>query len=64
MWEALLAMDGPALASVAVKSLAYLASLAAAGSSLALVGLTKLDAGTARMVRRLGAANALAMQSS
>ena len=60
MWQAVLAMDGSALASVAVKSLAYLASLAAAGSSLAFVGLTKLDADTARRVRRLGAASALA----
>ena len=60
MWQPVLAMDGATLATVAVKVLAYLASLAAAGSALALGILTKLDHDTTRMTRRLGLGCAIA----
>ena len=60
MWQTVLAMDGATLATVAVKALAYLGSLTAAGSALALAGLSTLDRGTMRMVRRLGLAGAVA----
>ena len=59
MWPSVLAMDGATLATVAVKALACLASLTAAGSALALAGLSKLDRDTARMVRRLGLGSAV-----
>ena len=59
MWQSVLAMDGATLATVAVKALAYLASLTAAGSALALASFSSLDADTGRMVRRLGLAGAL-----
>ena len=51
-------MDAPTLASVAVKALAYLAALAAAGSALYLVTFTMLDVETRQAVRRLGLASA------
>ena len=60
MWQTVLAMDGATLATVAIKVLAYLASLTAAGSGLALAGLSTLDCDTMRMVRRLGLAGAVA----
>ena len=59
MWQPVLAMDGATLATVVVKTLAYLASLTTAGSALALASLSRLDADTMRMVRRLGLAGAL-----
>ena len=49
-------MDGTTLATVAVKALAYLASLTAAGSALVLASLTKIDGDTRRMAGRLGLA--------
>ena len=54
MLQSVLAMDGATLAMVVVKALAYLASLTAARSALALASLTKLDRDTRRMVGRLG----------
>ena len=54
MWQPVLAMDGATLVTVAIKALAYLASLTAAGSALVLGILTKLDHDTRRMIRRLG----------
>ena len=51
-------MDGTTLATVAVKALAYLASLAAAGGALALASFSTLDGDTTRMVGRLGLAGA------
>ena len=54
MWQPLLAMDGATLATVAVKTLACLASLIAAGSALALASLSMLDRETRRMTCRLG----------
>ena len=60
VWQPVLAMDGATIATVVVKTLAYLASLTTAGSALALASLSRLDAGTVRMVRRLGLAGALA----
>ena len=54
MWQPVLAMDGATLVTVVVRALAYLASLTAAGSALALAGLTALDRDTRRMVSRLG----------
>lgn len=60
MWQPVLAMDAATLATVAVKALAYLAALTTAGSALALASLSRLDAGTTRMVRRLGLAGAFA----
>ena len=59
MWQPVLAMDGATLATVVVKTLAYLASLTTAGSALALASLSRPDADTMRMVRRLGLAGAL-----
>ena len=58
MWQSVLAMDGATLTTVAVKAFAYLASLTAAGSALALAFLSSLDRDTGRMVRRLGLAGA------
>ena len=59
MWQSsALAMDGATLATVAVKTLSYLASLAAAGSALALASLSTLDGDATRTVRRLGLAAA------
>ena len=52
-------MDGATLATVAVKAFAYLASLTAAGSALALASLSALDGDTRRMVRRLGLAGVI-----
>ena len=60
MWQSVLAMDGATLATVAVKALAYLASLTAAGSALVLASLSTLDGDTTRMVRRLGLAGVFA----
>lgn len=60
MWQPVLAMDGATIATVVIKTLAYLASLTTAGSALALASLSRLDADTMRMVRRLGLAGALA----
>jgi len=60
VWQPVFAMDAATLATVAVKALAYLATLTTAGSALALASLSRLDAGTTRMVRRLGLAGALA----
>ena len=51
-------MDAPTVASVAVKALAYLASLSAAGSALFLVTFSPLDTETRRAVRCLGVASA------
>lgn len=51
-------MDAPTAASVAVKALAYLASLTAAGSALFLVTFSTLDAETRKAVCRLGLAGA------
>ena len=59
MWQSVPAMDGATLATVAVKAFAYLASLTAAGSALALASLSALDGDTRRMVRRLGLAGAI-----
>lgn len=59
MWQSVLAMDGPTLATVAAKTLAYIASLAAAGSALPLAGFSTLDRDTTRMVRRVGLAGAI-----
>ena len=59
MWQFVLAMDGTTLATVAVKTFAYLASLTSAGSALALAILSALDGDTRRMVRRLGLAGAI-----
>ena len=52
-------MDGATLATVAVKAFAYLATLASAGSALAIASLSSLDDDTRRMVRRLGLAGAI-----
>ena len=60
MWQSLLSMDAPAVASVAVKALGYLASLTAAGSALFLVTFSMPDAETRKAVRRLGLAGACA----
>ena len=60
MWQSLLSMDAATLASVAVKALAYLASLTAAGSALFLVTFSTLDAETRKAVCRLGLAGACA----
>lgn len=60
MWQSVFAMDGPTLMTVAVKALAYFASLSAAGSALALAWLSAFDHDIRRMVRRLGLAAALA----
>ena len=57
MWQAVLSMDGPTVLSVAVKALAYLASLTAAGSALSLICFTTLDGDTTQVVRRLGLAS-------
>ena len=54
MWQPLLDMDGATLATVAVKVVAFLASLTAAGCALTLASLTRLDRDTRRMVGRLG----------
>ena len=51
-------MDAPTLATVAVKTLACLASLTAAGSVLFLAGISTLDDDTRRMACRLGLASA------
>ena len=59
VWQSVPAMDGATLATVAVKAFAYLASLTAAGSALALASLSALDGDTRRMVRRLGLAGAI-----
>ena len=53
-------MDATAVASVAVKALAYLASLTAAGSALFLVTFSTLDAQTRKAVCHLGLASACA----
>ena len=53
-------MDAATLASVAVKALAYLASLTAAGSALFLVTFSMPDAETRKAVCRLGIASACA----
>ena len=58
MWESGLAMEGPTLATVAIKAIASFASLTAAGSVLFLAGFSMLDDDTRRMVRRLGLAGA------
>ncbi len=60
MWQSLLSLDATAVASVAVKALAYLASLTAAGSALFLVTFSALDAETRKAVCRLGLAGACA----
>lgn len=60
MWQSLLSMDAPSVASVAVKALGYLASLTAAGSALFLVTFSTLDAETRKAVCRLGLAGACA----
>ena len=54
MWQPLLDMDGATLATIAVKTLACLASLIAAGSALALASLSMLDRETRRITCRLG----------
>ena len=54
MWQPLLDMDGATLATVALKTLACLASLIAAGSALALASLSMLDRETRRTTCRLG----------
>lgn len=59
MWQSVLDMDGTTLATVAVKALAYLASLGAAGSALVLAWPSAFDDDIRRMVRRLGLAGAL-----
>ena len=53
-------IDGITAVSILVKAGAYLASLAAAGSALALLGLSRFDCDTARAVRRLAVAGAVA----
>ena len=60
MWQPLLDMDGATFATVAVKVVACLATLIAAGSALALASLTNLDRDTRRMVGRLGLVCAIA----
>lgn len=58
MWPALLSMDGPTALWIGAKALAYLASLTAAGSALALVAVAAWDIGTLRALRGLGIASA------
>ena len=58
MWPALLSMDGPTALWIGAKALAYLASLTAAGSALALVAVAVWDIGTLRALRGLGIASA------
>ena len=60
MWQAVLTMDGATLATVAVKALACLGSLTAAGSALVAASLSALDRDARSMVRRLGLGGALA----
>lgn len=60
MGPASLAADGFAVLSAAVKTLAYMSCLAAAGSAAVLVGLRRLDGEAARAVRRLALAGAAA----
>ena len=60
MLPAGLDVDGITAVSILVKAGAYLASLAAAGSALALLGLSRLDHDTVRAVRRLAVAGAVA----
>lgn len=55
-----LAADGFAVLSAAVKSLAYMACLAAAGSAAVLVGLRRLDGAASQAVRRLALAGVAA----
>ena len=59
MWQSVLGMDGATLATVAVKAVAYLATLTSAGSALVLASLSAPDDDTRRMVRRLGLAGAV-----
>ena len=59
MWQSVFDMDAATLTAVAVKALAYLASLSAAGSALVLAWLSAFDEDIRRMVRRLGLAGAL-----
>ena len=56
MWQLVLSMDASTWATVAITTLAYLASLIAAGSALALASFSTLDGDTTRMVGRLGLA--------
>ena len=58
MGESIFTIDAPTLVWIAVKAGAGLASLAAAGSALSLVGITRLDGRTRRELRRLGIAGA------
>ena len=53
-------IDGVTAVSILVKAGACLASLSAAGSALALLGLSRLDDDSARVVRRLAVAGAAA----
>ena len=53
-------VDGVTAVSILVKAGACLASLTAAGSALALLGLSRLDDDSARAVRRLAVAGAVA----
>ena len=59
MWQSVFDMDAATLTAVAVKALAYFASLSAAGSALVLAWLPAFDEDIRRMVRRLGLAGAL-----
>lgn len=56
MWQSVFDMDAATLTAVAVKALAYFASLSAAGSALVLAWLSAFDDDIGRMVRRLGLA--------
>ena len=55
----MLDLDGITAVSILVKTGAGLASLVAAGSALALLGLSQLDERSARAIRRLAAAGAI-----
>ena len=59
VWQSVFDMDAATLTAIAVKALAYFASLSAAGSALVVTWLSSFDDDIRRMVRRLGLAGAL-----